>query len=275
MAYICTPRNLSDARSLRRLIETEDPIYYGMKKLKIRGRDLNELPRSIFSILELEVLELSPEREACLDFKLPKLPPAIGKLINLKVLILDTNEMQTLATEVTLLVSLERLALSNNHLSSLPNGFKNLTNLKSLHLSNNEFEEFPLELCDLENLEFLDMCDNMLEELPHQISNMKNLHTLLLCFNRLRTLPDSICQMTELRCLWLGNNLLQSLPKNFGQLRNIDWDWRYISSLLEGNPLVRPPIEVCRLGMNAIDKYLNRDMGNLTTRSSASSGNSW
>lgn len=273
MAYIQTPRLHCDTKSLRLLIETEDPVYYGLKKLKIRGRDLNLLPKSIFNLLELEVLELSPEREACLDFKLPELPPAIGKLINLKVLILDTNEMRTIAPEITLLVSLERLALSNNHLSSLPNGFKNLKNLRSLHLSNNEFEEFPQELHELENLEFLDMCDNRMTTLPGQISKMKNLHTLLLCFNRLTKLPDSLCKMTELRCLWLGNNLLQTLPKNFGQLKNIDWDWRYISSLLEGNPLTRPPIEVCRQGMNAIDRYLNGDKGNLTTRHMASTEN--
>lgn len=266
MAYIYTPRSQTDTRALRRLIETEDPVYRGLKKLKIRGRDLNVLPKSIFNIHELEVLELSPDREACLDFKLPELPPAIGKLINLKVLILDTNEMDALAAEVTMLVCLERLALSNNHLSSLPTGFKNLVNLKSLHLSNNEFADFPMDLCELENLEFLDMCDNMIQELPEQISKMTKLHTLLFCFNRLEKLPDSLCQMTELRCLWLGNNLLQSLPKNFGQLKNMDWDWEYISSLLEGNPLVRPPIEVCRLGMRAIDRYLNSDKGDLSAR---------
>lgn len=275
MAYIVTPRHQNDCRSLRRLIETEDPLYFGLKKLKIRGRDLHELPRSVFNILELEVLELSPDREACLDFKLVELPPGIGKLVNLKVLVLDTNEMETLAPEVTLLVGLERLALSNNHLSSLPAGFKNLKNLRSLHLSNNEFETFPSELCELENLEFLDMCDNLLVELPAQICKMKGLHTLLLCFNRLEKLPDSVCKMSELRCLWLGNNMLKSLPKNFGQLKNIDWDWRYISSLLEGNPLTRPPIEVCRLGMGAIDRYMNGDRGNLTGRPSPRSDSSY
>lgn len=273
MADIITPRTLSDTKSLRMLIQTEDPTYYGLKKLKIKGKDLNDLPHSVFNILELEVLELSPERESCLDYKLPELPHAIGKLVNLRVLILDTNELETLALEVTLLVSLERLVLSNNHLSSLPDGFMNLKNLKSLHLSNNEIKEFPLELCDLVNLEFLDMCDNSLEELPVKIAKMKKLHTLLLCFNQLRKIPNSICKMSELRCLWLGNNLLKSLPKDFGQLKNIDWDWRYISSLLENNPLVRPPIEVCRLGMEAIETYLNNNKGKRKTRSNASYGN--
>jgi hypothetical protein len=45
MAYIYTPRSQTDTRALRRLIETEDPVYRGLKKLKIRGRDLNVLPK--------------------------------------------------------------------------------------------------------------------------------------------------------------------------------------------------------------------------------------
>jgi hypothetical protein len=42
-------------KKLRLLIETDDPLCPGLKRLKIRGRDLNDLPPELFQIDELEV----------------------------------------------------------------------------------------------------------------------------------------------------------------------------------------------------------------------------
>ncbi|XP_069126964.1 malignant fibrous histiocytoma-amplified sequence 1 homolog [Argopecten irradians] len=268
MAHIYTPRSLSDIRELRMRIETEDPLFYGLKKLKMRGRDLSNIPPALFHISELEVLDLSPERESCLTFKLTFVPRAVSKLINLKVLVLDTNELDELPIEITKLVNIERLALSNNHLSGLPEGFNKLTKLRSLHLANNEFEGFPMQLCDIEGLEFLDLCDNKLQVLPAEISRLTELHTLLLFVNRLEALPDTICDMTNLHCLWIGNNLIKQLPRAFGNLKYLDWGIRCTSSTLDGNPLVSPPIEICRMGPDAIEKYLNSSRGDMSSRNS-------
>ncbi|CAL1543206.1 unnamed protein product [Lymnaea stagnalis] len=242
-------------RNIRMRIETEDPLYYGQKKLKMQGRDLVNLPKAVFKIMELEVLDLSPEREACLDYKLQILPAEIGKLLNLTTLILDTNELVEVPVEITLLTNLERLALSNNHLTELPNGIKRLKKLTSLHMANNKFQIFPMELCEITALVFLDASDNMIKLLPKKISKLKNLETLLLFINQLTKLPDTIVQMTELRCLWLGNNQIKALPKGFGYLTKLDWKDRYTSSTLDGNPLVNPPFEICRQGPEAIEKY--------------------
>ncbi|KAK3585257.1 hypothetical protein CHS0354_006305 [Potamilus streckersoni] len=250
-------QNREHQKELRMRIETWDPLYYGMKKLKMRGKDLSQLTGAVFSLLELEVLDLSPEREACLDFKLMEVPPAIGKLINLRILMLDTNELEDIPKEIALLQSLERLALSNNHLMSLPQEFCRLKNLKSLHLANNDFVHFPLPVCELKQIEFLDLSDNSLVVLPDQIGDLKNLHTLLLFINKIIKLPDSLCKLVEMRCLWLGKNQLRELPRKFGQLYRLDWVTRYTSTNLDGNPLIHPPIEVCRLGPAAIDRYFS------------------
>ncbi|KAJ8305080.1 hypothetical protein KUTeg_017366 [Tegillarca granosa] len=254
--YYPYQQNVPVIKTLRLRIETEDPLYLGQKKLKMRGKDLIRLPEALFNIIELEVLDLSPERQSCLDYKLTTLPRSIGKLVNLTVLVLDTNELSALPQEICKLRNLERLALSNNMLSSLPSGFKQLDKLQSLHMANNEFEDFPDEICELKSLEFLDMSDNLLTKLPNQIQNLKNVHTLLLFGNKLSILPDSICSMKELRCIWLGNNLIRDLPRDFGKLKHIDWELHYTSTALDGNPLVHPPIEICRLGSDAIDRYL-------------------
>uniref|UniRef100_A0A0B6ZAJ4 Disease resistance R13L4/SHOC-2-like LRR domain-containing protein n=1 Tax=Arion vulgaris TaxID=1028688 RepID=A0A0B6ZAJ4_9EUPU len=243
------------ARNIRLRIETEDPLYYGQKKLKMQGRDLLHLPKAVFKLMELEVLDLSPEREACLDYKLSTVPADIGKLLNLRALLLDTNELVQVPVEITLLINLERLALSNNHLSHLPNGFKRLKKLTSLHLANNKFTTFPAEVCDITSLVFLDFSDNLIKKLPMSVSQLKSLETLLLFINKLTQLPDSIVQMTELRCLWLGNNHIRALPTGFGYLTKLDWKERYTSSTLDGNPLERPPLDICRMGPESIERY--------------------
>lgn len=243
-------------KKLRLRIDTDDPLHHGMKKLKISGKDLGHLPAEIFQIDELEVLDLSPERQSCLYYRLTHVPIGVGKLINLRILMLDTNELTELPQEICLLSALERLSLSNNHLKTLPDAFSSLRNLKSLHIANNKLEKMPFPICDLANLQFLDASDNMLKELPAEISSLKNLESLLLIFNRLSELPDSICEMKELRVLWLGKNNLRRLPTNFGQLRHLDWGYRHTSSsVIDGNPMQHPPLEVCKKGVEAISKY--------------------
>jgi len=95
-------------------------------------------------------------------------------------------------------------------------------------------------------------------ELPDGMSKLRRLESLLLVFNQLERLPDSLCSLTGLHMLWLGNNRLQALPKRFGQLEKLDWGLRYTcSSVIDGNPLRRPPVDVCKKGVDAIAKYFD------------------
>ena len=66
-------------------ITTDDKVYPGMKKFKVHGKELSRLPRVLFDLLELEYLDLSPERETCLSFGLVELPKQICRLPLLKV----------------------------------------------------------------------------------------------------------------------------------------------------------------------------------------------
>jgi len=123
----------------------------------------------------------------------------------------------------------------------------------------NRFDVFPRVLSELQLLRFLDLSDNMLTELPDSIARLQRLECLLLVFNRLEHLPDSLCSMINLHLLWLGSNRLRRLPIDFGQLRNLDWGFRHTSSsVIDGNPLVEPPIEVCKQGVDAISTYFHR-----------------
>ncbi|XP_067833078.1 leucine-rich repeat-containing protein 30-like [Heptranchias perlo] len=232
-----------------------DPSNDGKKKLKLKGRELLSVPLEIFDLGELQVLEMSPQRESCLNYRMGIVPREIGQLTNLTVLNLDTNELREVPPEIGALQKLERLTLSNNQLSRLPAETERLQKLQSLHLANNHFQELPVQVCQLRRLSFLDASDNKIKSIPHSISNLERLETLLLYFNALQSLPDSICTLARLCTLWLGKNHLRSLPVHFGHLVNLEWGRSYSSSNFEGNPLESPPPEVCRGGPVEISRY--------------------
>lgn len=153
-------------RQLRMRITMDDPIYPGLKKIKLKGKELSVLPANLFNLTELQVLDLSPEREACLFYHLVRIPPEIANLGNLTVLAIDTNKLTTLPEELCALYSLERLALSNNQLTCLPGSFPSLTNLRSLYCSNNKFDSLPRTVCQLKSLAFMDFSDNFITSIP-------------------------------------------------------------------------------------------------------------
>uniref|UniRef100_A0A8D0DJC8 Disease resistance R13L4/SHOC-2-like LRR domain-containing protein n=1 Tax=Salvator merianae TaxID=96440 RepID=A0A8D0DJC8_SALMN len=225
------------------------------KKLKLEGKELVSVPFQLFSLEALQVLEMSPERESCLKYKMDLIPHEIGHLRNLTLLYLDSNNLKELPIELGSLTKLERLTLSNNHLTSLPEEIGGLQRLSSLHLANNHLKEFPKPVCQLRNLTFLDATDNRISTIPETICQLQKLETLLLLFNSLTQLPRGICSLKALRTLWLGHNKLKVLPSAFGQLAKLDWGSNYCSCNFEGNPLEKPPLEVCSGGPVEIRQY--------------------
>ena len=164
--------------------------------------------------------------------------------------------MKSVPDEICKLVNLTKLSLSNNFLTELPRNFHKLKKLSSLDIANNNLDHFPDSLCELRELEFLDLSDNSLVLLPPGIGQLKELRTLLLFLNKLDELPDDICHLVELNMLWIGENNIQSLPVEFGNLKKLDWGKGFTpSSSFDGNPLVYPPIEVVKEGVESIAKY--------------------
>ncbi|KAJ7410203.1 leucine-rich repeat-containing protein 40-like protein [Willisornis vidua] len=241
--------------ALWRYLTEQDPKYKGKKKLKISGRELVSVPTQVFALDQLQVLEMSPERESCLRYRMELLPKDISQLRNLTCLYVDSNNLKKIPAEIGTLSCLERLTLSNNSLSSLPAEIGALQRLQSLHLANNSLTELPAALCQLRSLTFLDVSDNKIGRISPCIQHLEKLETLLLLFNSLESLPEDVCLLRNLHTLWLGNNHLQSLPAAFGELVNLDWGYNYCSCNFEGNPLESPPPEVCSRGPEGIRDY--------------------
>ncbi|XP_065609676.1 leucine-rich repeat-containing protein 30-like [Cyrtonyx montezumae] len=240
-----------------RYLTEHDPKYEGKKKLKISGRELASVPAEVFGLDQLQALEMSPERESCLRYRLEQLPREISRLKNLTLLYMDSNNLKKIPSEIGTLRHLKRLTLSNNNLSSLPPEMGTLQQLHSLHLANNSLTHLPTVLCQLRSLTFLDLSDNKIVTIPSSIRHLEKLETLLLLFNSLESLPEDVCLLRNLRTLWLGNNHLRSLPKRFGELVNLDWGYNHCSCNFEGNPLESPPPEVCSKGSGEIRDYFS------------------
>ena len=211
---------------------------------------------SIDEKFALKALDLTTERESGLNHPILIIPTELFQYKQLKRLHLDRNQIRTIPEQLgDSLVNLEILTMSNNWLSVLPNSFGNLRKLESLHLASNKFAKFPHILGELRALRFLDLSDNELAEVSTIVGNLKHLETLMLYKNCLKDLPESIGKLSRLRTLWLGDNAFKHFPGQLLRLDKLEWDELMLSSYLDGNPLVEPPMSVCNQGLSAIREY--------------------
>ncbi len=168
---------------------------------------------------------------------------------------MDSNNLRTLPNELCQLRELLVLVLSNNSLTALPDDIGNMEQLESIHSANNHLRDLPSSFFHLKNLTFLDLSSNKLRQLSDGIGQLTQLNSLLLYDNRLRLIPDSISMLKHLTTLWLGRNRLRTLPRGLTQLKQLDWKHNYLSTILDENPLLNPPLSVCQLGFTAIDNW--------------------
>lgn len=106
---------------------------------------------------------------------------------SIKVLKLNSLNLNKLPEQVLLLKNLESLDLRDNKLSNLPSEIGNLTNLEFLGLSGNELSGLPSEIGNLTNLKFLYLDVDFLKEIPSGIRNLTRLENLYLGVNKLYT----------------------------------------------------------------------------------------
>lgn len=132
-------------------------------------------------------------------------------LVNLRVLNLSNNFLQTLPSFVSLLVHLEELNMTKNLLSKTPEVILRFTRLKKLSLSENSLNELPgLEV--LEHLVELNVSKNNLVSLPTAFVSLSRLKRLDISYNHFRTLPTCVQQgLADLEYLDISGNIRLSL----------------------------------------------------------------
>ena len=120
---------------------------------------------------------------------LEEIPESIFVLINLKTLSLDYNQIKDIPAEIGNLVSLEELYLSDNEIIQIPETIGNLTSLKMLYLNNNKLVKIPEAIGNLLSIEKLYLNSNLIETLPKSILNLKLLKEVNLLDNKLKKIP--------------------------------------------------------------------------------------
>ena len=100
----------------------------------------------------------------------------VRKLLNLKVLALAENQLESLPEEIGDLAQLEVLHALRNNLKILPKSISKLRKLKELELAKNDLTEIP-DLSNLQQLEVLSLAYNRLTNVPNYSEIIKELKT--------------------------------------------------------------------------------------------------
>ncbi|KAK1565537.1 hypothetical protein Q3G72_029097 [Acer saccharum] len=218
----------------------------GLRVLNLSSNQLEVIPDSIAGLKDLEELNLSSNL-------LESLPDSIGLLQNLKILDVAGNKLTALPDSVCHCRSLVELDVSFNRLTYLPTniGYE-LVNLQKLSISLNKIRSLPTSVGEMKSLRYLDAHFNEIHSLPLSIGKLTNLEILNLSsnFTDLEELPETFGELINLKELDLSNNQIHALPDTFGRLDNLT------KLNLEQNPLLIPPPEIVKEGVEAIKDYM-------------------
>jgi Leucine-rich repeat (LRR) protein len=232
-------------------------VQSGQTTLDLGAKALSALPPEIGRLTRLKVLLLH-------NNQLRALPPELAKLTGLEVLGLGGNGLEQLPREVVALNNLTDLYLDGNRLIALPPEIGQLTRLRKLDLARNQVSGIPAEIAKLTGLRFLGLGSNRLVKLPREIGQLENLEELYLDRNQLAVLPPEVFRLRNLATLYLGANPLKGLPpelEQLGGLRKLDLADLDLSELptfvtrlasmetlfLDNNRLTSFPAEIGRL----------------------------
>lgn len=140
----------------------------------------------------------------------------------------------------------EKIDLANKGLTEFPSDLRGMPNLKSLNLSNNKIQEIPAWISELGKLEVLDLRNNYIKSLGKEIGKLENLKCLYLRDNELIDIPFELSLLPQLVTVFVGGNKIEKFPSWFFEIENI---------IIDGNPIMEPPVEVHHRGIEAIKNY--------------------
>ncbi|HEX2956446.1 MAG TPA: leucine-rich repeat domain-containing protein [Chitinispirillaceae bacterium] len=156
-----------------------------------------------------------------------KIPESIGKLTNLKKLLITytpgyTAYVQYIPESIVNLKNLKSLAIRNCQMSEFPKVVCELISLDSLDMSGNNFTKISDEIGNLKNLTCVDFSYNKIEDIPTTFCKLSKLNILWLSYNNIKTLPDFSGCLVALKAIMLDNNHLSNTPKFIFSLKNLE-----------------------------------------------------
>ncbi len=184
-------------------------------QLTLRKRGLTSIPPSIFQFLQLRVLLLVSNQIA-------EIPELIKDLRDLEIIDMFFNKITTVSRELWRLPNLRKLFLSGNPIKILPPDIREAKKLQELSISEIGVITLPKEIVDLDDLRELSASDNLLKELPEDIGKLQNLEKLFIINNHITSLPATIGLLQNLKILSVMSNQITILPASICQLKNLE-----------------------------------------------------
>lgn len=177
--------------------------------------------------------------------ELERLPSAIFSLTNLQQLDLKENRLRTVEEILSLqhCRRLSTLRLWHNSICYIPDHINKLRSLETLDLSWNKIHRLTLHLCYCTKLRHLDLSHNQLTHLLPEIGILQGLWHFSAAYNSLEGLPVELFSCKRLRTLELGNNRIAFLSQMVGNLAHL------VRLDLKGNRLETLPVQLgdCKL----------------------------
>jgi Leucine-rich repeat (LRR) protein len=110
----------------------------------------------------------------------------------------DNYQNKSLPKEIRRLVNLEVLNIQSNPLETLPPEIGQLKKLKAIYVSETKLKGLPKEIGELKNLEILNLSMNAIITLPAEIGRLENLTTLYIA-EKISAIPDEIKNCKKLK----------------------------------------------------------------------------
>ncbi|ALC41217.1 Lap1 [Drosophila busckii] len=185
-----------------------------LEELHLSNARLQSLPPQLFYCQGLRVLQVNSNN-------LESIPQAIGSLRQLQHLDLNRNLIVNVPEEIKACKHLTHLDLSCNSLQRLPDAITSLISLQELLLNETYLEFLPANFGRLVNLRILEVRLNNLITLPKSIVRLINLQRLDIGGNEFTELPEVIGELKSLRELWIDFNQIRRVSPNIGKLREL------------------------------------------------------
>ncbi|QCX01705.1 leucine-rich repeat domain-containing protein [Aggregatimonas sangjinii] len=126
------------------------------------------------------------------------LPPEIGMLKNIQVLICVCEDLKVIPSEIGQLEKLLAFSVTESKIEGLPASLNLLTQLNVLSIfNNNQFVRLPAGIGNLTNLEALNLSGNSLTEIPAELANLTQLEILSLENNPVTHIPQAVCDLAD------------------------------------------------------------------------------
>ncbi|CAH1249987.1 NEURL4 [Branchiostoma lanceolatum] len=174
------------------------------KELDLSSKMLEEIPPDVFSIKEVEILDMS-------NNPLGSIPVGIASLSELKEIRAAGCDIREISGNVSRCKYLSKIDFSRNpHIATLPVTMKQLAHLKYVALSSCELKSLPKNLTLLATIETLDVSKNVLTTLPSEVSGFKRMKVLILNDNAFERIPESIKSLGRLDRVEMKKNKLNN-----------------------------------------------------------------